>query len=286
MPKHQKAVPSHLPTVPETSEIPQILQATFAAYHAATQQGYNLSSLLATWNGGERSSNHGLFEQADRKIHNAGLRPNASEPALLSEHLEMAAHNSTDVNSNLPVSGGEDFCADGITMDAQSSLRQPPVVMEHHVPASDVALPPRVNPVAADTRVTDPSAAYLRRQLIQNGEEEAVCVDTELSHPPPPPPPALNIPTSTDQQIAPPASPTIPGKPINGAHLLGPHRDYVGVDGLAISPRTMESFRSLSGTTVASVQLSPDTEISGTAIPRIPESSDGLIQGVQSNLQT
>ena len=287
--KHHKEISSPLPTVPETSEIPHILQATFAAYHSATQQGYNLSSLLATWNAGERTTNHGLLERTDRKI----VKTNASEPALPSEHLEMAAHNSTDVNSHLPAHGGEDFCADGITMTSQGFTRhvqqQPSAFLDQHVFIPD-SVSPRINSSAPGTRITDPSAAYLRRQLTHTVEEgEGVCVGTDLSHPPPPPL-ALSIPPSTDQQIAPPASPTTSGKATKAEHLLGTHRDF---DGLAVSPRTVDSVRSLSGTTIASVQLSPDTEISGTAIPRITDSStmghsvpfDGIIQGTQNNLQ-
>ncbi|CDI98248.1 conserved hypothetical protein [Echinococcus multilocularis] len=269
--KHQRRVPCSLPTVPESSELSHILHATFAAYHSAAQQGYNLSSLLTTWDAGERVSNHALLEQVDGPSlkNNLGLKANASNLALLSEHVEMAAHNSTDVNSVLPP-GSEDFGTDGITMIARGSAHYQPLPTVVDQPPQTGASPPTVNAgEGADAHVIDPSAAYLRRQLTISAEGEAARFDGGVSHSSQPP--SLTTVSAAEQQVAPPASPTMPGKPTCVGRLLVGHRECA--DAAAASPRTLDSVRSLSGTTIASVQLSPDTEISGMAIPSASDPS-------------
>lgn len=269
--KHQKAVFCSLPTVPESSELSHVLHATFAAYHSAAQQGYNLSSLLTTWDAGERVSNQALLDQVNLSPLKSGLglKTNASDPELLSEHVEMAAHNSTDVNSLLPP-GSEDFVTGGNTMIARGSGHYQPLSTVVEQPPPPDATPPTVNAgEGTDTRVIDPSAAYLRRQLTICAEGEAAHFDSVVSHPLQPP--ALTIATAAEQQTAPPASPTMPGKPTCVGRLLGAHCECV--DAAAASPRTLDSARSLSGTTIASVQLSPDTEVSGMAIPSATDPS-------------
>ncbi|VDM18544.1 unnamed protein product [Hydatigera taeniaeformis] len=280
--KHYKAVSCSLPTVPESSELSHVLNATFAAYHSATQQGYNLSSLLTTWDAGERISNHALVEQVNCSSlkSSLGIKANASDPSLPSEHVEMAAHNSTEVNAVLPP-GNEDLVTDSITMIARGSAHhQPlPTVVEQTPPAG-VSLPTLNGIESNDARVIDPSAAYLRRQLTINAEGEATYLDGGLPHPSQPP--ALTIATAVEQQIAPPASPTMPGRPTRVGRLLGAHRECV--EATATSPRTVDSARSLSGTTIASVQLSPDTEVSGMAIPSATDPSLSIRSALSDSL--
>ncbi|KAM7534973.1 hypothetical protein Aperf_G00000093634 [Anoplocephala perfoliata] len=268
--KYQKN--ASLPTVPETSELSQILQATFTAYRAASQQGYNVSTLLSKWNSGERVSSRALLEQVDQSIlskNNLGLKANASEPALIStSHLEIAGHNSSDVNSVLLL-GSEDFCNEGLTIVAQ------PTVQSHHpselatvlekpkAPLPHSVSPSQLNPTeASDIRVTDPSAAYLRHHITLGSEEvEAACSDgTPSSYMQFQPSKTLAIDPSGQRLVAPP--PTSPTLAPTANHLQPAGANQLVVEGTAaISP-------SFSGTAAPSVQLSPDVEIAGMAVPR------------------
>nr|CDS26282.1 expressed conserved protein [Hymenolepis microstoma]CUU99093.1 hypothetical transcript [Hymenolepis microstoma] len=287
---HTRSPACSLPTVPETSEQSHIIQAAFTAYRAATQQGYNLKNLLSTWGSGERSVNKVLLEQFERSIspktnHNPHiLKPNASEPVLASsastaiqhqhQHIETPSHSSTDVSVNAPIQGNEEFSNGGLTMVAQPTI----TTQQHHpsefVPLLEQPQSPRndasqTHEVSA-THVTDPSAAYLRRQITLSSEEletksNSECVQQVQ------PPSTLSVAMSDQRSIAPP-----PASPTQAALLLGRSEQTSGV-APEVSPRSVQSF---SGTTIGSVQLSPDTEMSGgvdsgivVAIPQVPVSS-------------
>lgn len=269
---HTRSPACSLPTVSETSEQSHIIQAAFTAYRAATQRGYNLKNLLSTWDSGERSVNKALLEQFERSIspksiHNLHvLKPNASEPVLASsastaiqhqhQHIETPSHSSTDVNANAPIQGSEEFSNGGLTMVAQPTMttqQHPPelVPLLEQLQASPNGAP-QTQKVSA-THVIDPSAAYLRRQITLNSEElettsRSECVQQVQ------PPSTLSVAMSDQQSIAPP-----PTSPTQAALLLGGNEQISGV-APEVSPRSVRSF---SGTTIGSVQLSPDTEISG-----------------------
>lgn len=281
--KHQKNVTCSLPTVPETSELSHILQATFTAYRAASQKGYNLSSLLSKWNSGERVSSRALLEQVDQSLlskKNFALKANASEPVLISAtHLEVAGHNSTDANSVLPL-GNEDFCKEGLTIVVQPGTQahhplEMPTVLEQLKAPPNCASPSRLNPnETSDRRITDPSAAYLRHQITVSSEEgEAVCSDgTSSSYVQSQPPDTLTVAPSGQRFFAPP--PTSPTLAPTANHLQPAAVTQYLVEGTAaVSPRTLDSMPSFSGTSAPSAQLSPDTEPAGLAIPRAPDLS-------------
>ncbi|VDO04010.1 unnamed protein product [Rodentolepis nana] len=284
---HTRSAACSLPTVPETSEQAHVIQAAFTAYRAATQQGYNLKNLLSTWDSGERSVNKALFEQFERSISPKSnnnphvLKPNASEPVLSSsasisiqhqhQHIETPSHSSVDVNVNAPIQGNEEFADGGLTMAAQ-----PTVITQQHRPSELIPLldQPLAPPNGAHQKhevsvshVTDPSAAYLRRQVTLSSEEietpsRSECVQQVQ------PPSALSMAMSDQRSFAPP--PTSPSQ----TALLLEGGEQVSVVAPEVSPRSIRSF---SGTTIGSVQLSPDTEMSGgidsgigVAIPQVP----------------
>ncbi|VDL16172.1 unnamed protein product [Hymenolepis diminuta] len=284
---HTRSATCSLPTVPETSEQSHIIQAAFTAYRAATQQGYNLKNLLSTWDSGERSANKALLEQFGRSLSPKtnkdphGLKPNASEPVLalsastVTHHQRQqieTAYNSTDFNANIPIQGNEELSNEGLTMVARptgATHQQHPselvsVLEQPQAPPNGVPQALEVSP----THASDPSVAYLRRQIPLNSEEgeaaaRSECVQVQ-------PPSTLPV-TMPDQRLIapPPTSPTLATLVVGGVEQTS-----AAVVAPAVSPRNMQSF---SGTAIGSVQLSPDREISGgigggivAAIPQVP----------------
>lgn len=292
--------------MPESSEQSHIIQAAFTAYRAATQQGYNLKNLLSTWDSGERSANKALLEQFERSLSPKsnkdphGLKPNASEPVLAvsastaTHHQRQqieTAHNSTDFSANIAIQGNEELSNEGLIMVARptgTTHQQHPselvsVLEQPQAPPNGVPQALEVSP----THASDPSVAYLRRQIplsSKEGEEAArsECVQVQ-------PPSTLPV-TMPDQRLIapPPTSPTLATLVMGGVEQTS----AAVVVAPAVSPRSVQSF---SGTAIGSVQLSPDRELSGgiggrivAAIPQVPvpstASSHNLTSIISSSL--
>ncbi|KAM3187709.1 hypothetical protein ACTXT7_001751 [Hymenolepis weldensis] len=283
---HTRSATCSLPTVPETSEQSHIVQAAFTAYRAATQQGYNLKNLLSTWDSGERLANKALLEQFEHSLSPKSnkdphdLKPNASDPVFASstatqhqrQQIETAGHNSTDFSVNVPIQGNEELSNEGQTIVARPTgtihQQQPSelvsVLEQPQAPPNGVLQALEVSP----THTSDPSVAYLRRQIPLNLEEgeaaaRSECVQVQ-------PPSTLPV-TMPDQRLIapPPTSPTLATLVVGGVEQTS-----AAVVAPAVSPRSMRSF---SCTAIDSVQLSPDREMSGgigggivAGIPQVP----------------